>query len=221
MTAAQRRAPWSAVLFDLDGTVADSIELILHCFRHTIRTHYGTAPDEARWLASLGRPLRVQFAEFARSAEEADRLVETYVAHQRAVHDQFVRPYPGIDEMLAGLAGRGVKLGIVTSKRREMATRTLRVCGIERWFGILITPEDVLRPKPDAEPVLAALSGLGHPDRARVLMVGDAPVDVLAGRAAGVRTGAALWGPFPRRALEEAGADYFFEAPAAVLALEP
>jgi pyrophosphatase PpaX len=207
------------VLFDLDGTLADSVPLILRCYRHTLAAHGGREPDEAGWLASLGRPLRVQFGALARSEAELDALVETYVQFQRRVHDEMVRPFPGVPDVLDALAEGGVRLGIVTSKRREMTGRTLRVCGIASRFQAIITPDDVDQPKPDAAPVLAAVRQLGDPAPGRVLMVGDAPVDILAGRAAGVRTAAALWGPIPRAALEEAGPDFFVEEPGALLRL--
>jgi len=214
-------ASWHAVLFDLDGTLADSVGLILLCFRHTLRTHLALDPDDALWLQGLGQPLRVQFARFARSEAEVDAMIETYVCHQRGIHDDHVRPFPGVDAVLDRLGATGARLGIVTSKHREMALRTLRICGIESRFHTLITPEDVLRPKPDAEPVLAAMRALGDPAPDRVLMVGDAPVDILAGRGAGVRTAAALWGPFSRAALEPTRPDFWCENPEQLLELHP
>jgi pyrophosphatase PpaX len=208
-------------LFDLDGTLADSIELILRCYRHTIRTHLGTEPEDSAWLSGLGQPLHVQFGGFARSPGEIRAMVETYVGYQRTIHDQLVRPFPGVTGVLDRLIAAGVRTGIVTSKRREIAVRTLRVCGIESRFDTIVTPADVERPKPDPQPVRVALRALGDPDPRRVLLAGDAPVDILAGRAAGVRTAAALWGPFPRATLEAAQPDFLLEAIEELLALEP
>lgn len=219
--AGARPAAWSAVLFDLDGTLADSIELILRCYRHTIRTHLGGDPDDAAWLAGLGQPLHVQFADFARTPDEVQGMVDTYVGYQRTVHDRLVRPYPGVAAVLDRLTADGARIGVVTSKRREIALRTLGVCGLADRFDPIVTPEDVVRPKPDPEPIRFALRALGDPDPERVLMVGDAPVDILCGRAAGVRTAAALWGPFPRAALEDARPDALLDSIEDVLALQP
>lgn len=201
-------ARWDAVLFDLDGTLADTIGLILACYRHTMRTHLGRELEDALWIEGLGTPLDRQLAAFARSPDEAALMRETYRSYQLTVHDGMVRVYPGITEMVAELRRAGVRLGIVTSKLRAMATRTLRVCGLDGCFAAVITPEDVQAAKPDPEPVRAALAALGSPDPDRTLFVGDAPADVIAGRAAGVRTAAVLWGPFPAAVLETHGPDF-------------
>lgn len=211
--------PWAAVLFDLDGTLADSVGLILECYRHTMRVHLGTVPEDGRWLAGLGTPLAVQLAEFARSAEEVAAMVRTYVSHQRQVHDDMVRPYPGVRPVLDALAAAGVGLAVVTSKRHEMATRTMQRCGLAGLFAVVVTPDEVTRAKPDPAPVQAALAALGVGDPRQALFVGDAPVDIQAGRAAGARTAAALWGAFPRVVLEATAPDYLLAAPEAILDL--
>ena len=69
---------WAAVLFDLDGTLADTTELILRCYRHTMHVHLGHAPPDRRWTAGMGTPLREQLKEFARDAEEEARMADTY-----------------------------------------------------------------------------------------------------------------------------------------------
>ncbi|HET9983005.1 MAG TPA: HAD-IA family hydrolase [Longimicrobiales bacterium] len=202
---------WAAVLFDLDGTLIDSIELILRCYRHTMRTHLGAERDDGEWIRNMGRPLREQLALFARSVDEVEAMVETYVGLQAQIHDDLVRPYPGAAETLAALELLGVPVAIVTSKRERMTRRGLEHCGIARHFAVVVTPDDVRRAKPDPEPVLLALRRLGDPPPSRVLFVGDSPHDVAAGRAAGVRTAGALWGPFSREALVASGPDFLLE----------
>jgi pyrophosphatase PpaX len=216
-----RSGHWEALLFDLDGTLADSIELILHCYRYTMRTHLGHEPDDALWLAGIGTPLAMQLRAFARSPDELVAMQETYRVFQRTVHDDMVRPYPGVCETVDDLARRGMRMGVVTSKHREMTLRTLRVCGLEQHFEVIITPEDVTNGKPDPEPVHVALERLAVRSRANVLFVGDAPFDVMAGRAAGVRTAGALWGPFGHDGLRAAAPDYLLHAVADLLSLEP
>ncbi|MCI0435795.1 MAG: HAD-IA family hydrolase [Gemmatimonadetes bacterium] len=209
---------WEAVLFDLDGTLADSIGLILECYRHTMRTHFGRELGDERWLEGLGTPLDRQLAGFASSEVEAIAMRETYIVFQREVHDHMVRPFPGVVDLLADLLRAGCPLGLVTSKRREMTERTMRVCGIEAMFGVVITPERVRNGKPDPEPVLAAVHEL-NARAEHVLFVGDAPADLVAGRAAGVKTGAALWGPFPRDRLVAHAPDHLLETVGDVRAL--
>jgi pyrophosphatase PpaX len=200
------------VFFDLDGTLADTIELILRSYRHTMRTHLGEAPPDERWLATSGTPLREQLKDFARSAEEAEAMLETYTTFQRAVHDEMVRPCPGAHEVLGTLRERGARLAVVTSKRGAVARRTMEVCGIWEAVDLVVAAEDVVRGKPDPEPVHRALDALelgAHAER--VLFVGDSPFDLRAGRAAGTRTAAVSWGAFERDALEAERPDYFLE----------
>lgn len=219
---ASASSPWAAVLFDLDGTLADTVPLILRCYRHTMATHLGEALPDERWLATIGIPLAVQLEDFARSPEEAAAMRDTYVAFQRTVYDDMVCAFEGARGIMEELRHRGSRLGVVTSKGREMALRTLASCAMDDLVEVLITPDDVTRGKPDPEPVLLALDRLGLTDRpGEVVFVGDSPFDLRAGRAAGVRTAAALWGPFSRSALEPESPDWYVERLEALLELGP
>ena len=197
-------------LFDLDGTLLDSIELILASFRHTYEVHFGETRPESYWVNAIGKTLRQQFgelvAEMGRSPEAVDAMVETYREHNLRHHDAMVRAYPGAVETVRALEGRGVTLAIVTSKMRVGAERGLAVMGIADAFPVCVCADDVERGKPDPMPVHLALEKLGA--RAEdAVFIGDSPHDVEAGRRAGVRTAAASWGPYPEAALREAGPD--------------
>lgn len=212
---------WDAILFDLDGTLADSIRLILRCYRHTMLVHLGFEPPDELWLRGIGIPLDKQLAGFARSDGERLAMRETYRTFQDTIHDRMVQPYPGVVEGLSALAGRQLPLAVVTSKGREMAERTLRVCGLDEHFDAIVTADDVARGKPDPEPVFTALQRLGGRRPERVLFVGDAPMDVEAGRTAGVRTAAVAWGAFSLEALLPMHPDYVFNAFDEVLGIRP
>jgi pyrophosphatase PpaX len=208
-----RGGGWAAVLFDLDGTLADTVPLILECYRHTMRVHRGKALPDEPWLATIGTPLRDQLAAFATGPEEVLAMTETYVSRQLELHDGMVRPFPGALELLTELRARGVRTAVVTSKRRGMAARTLERCGLGDAYDALVGADDVVRAKPDPEPVRAALAllGLGEDERHRTVFVGDSPFDMRSGRGAGARTAAALWGPFARAVLEAENPDYWLE----------
>ena len=212
---------WEAVLFDLDGTLADTVPLILASFRHTMTVHRGEILPDRDWLQHVGRPLRDTVRHFARSEAEAASLLDTYLGFQREAHDRMVRPFDGVGSVVTRLVREGVALAIVTSKAREMTGRTLRSCGVERDFPVVITADDVERGKPDPEPVRRALDALGVPASKRVLFVGDSPHDVAAGRAAGVRTAAVTWGAFPVEGLEPEGPDFLIRRPEELLELRP
>lgn len=207
-----------AVLYDFDGTLADSTELIMRCYRHTMAVHLGRVPPDEEWLAGFGTPLEAQLARFARTEAEQLAMLQTYRAYQQQIHDTLLCPFPETLETVAELTRRGVALAIVTSKHRRSTLRGMELCGLLDYFRVVVTPEDVARAKPHPEPVLRALDALGvAPGEA--VFVGDSPHDVAAGRAAGTRTAGALWGPFPRAALEAERPDYLLAAPREVLCL--
>lgn len=217
-----RPRDWRAVLFDLDGTLADTVELILLSFRHTMRTHLGEAPPDVRFLETIGIPLPVQLGRFARSEAERGEMLRTYVAFQREAHDEMVRPYPGALAVVSSLRERGVPLGVVTSKARGIATRTLSTCGFDDHFDIVVCGDEVTRGKPHPEPVETAMRALrvaDDPDR--VVFVGDSTHDLRAGRLAGTRTAAVGWGPIARALLEEERPDYFLHRMEEVLDITP
>lgn len=191
-----------AVLFDLDGTLIDSIALIEHSYRHTLRTHVGEAQggdgfDRDEWLEGLGRPLAWQFQRWTKDPEEVRRWTETYRAFNNRHHDEWVRAYPGAVEAVRRLRERGVRLGVVTSKLAAGAQRGLARGGFDGLFDAVIGCDDVREPKPAAEPALLALARLDV-DASNAFMVGDSPHDIRCGRSAGTRTAAVAWGPFPR-----------------------
>lgn len=213
---------WKGVLFDLDGTLADTVELILTSYRHTMRTHLGDAPPDERWLSTMGTPLRDQLVAFARTPVEAAAMLETYTTFQRGVHDEMVRPFPGARELLGALSARGSRIGIVTSKREEVARRTLAVCGLDTHLETLVCAEHVRRGKPDPEAVRLALDALDLADCPHeTLFVGDSPFDLRAGRAAGTRTAAVCWGACTRAALVAESPDYVLERLEELLDLTP
>jgi pyrophosphatase PpaX len=189
-----------AVLFDLDGTLIDTIDLLLECARHTFEGRT-PAPTDEEWIAGLGTPLRKQFAAYTTSDEEIEALAQRYRAYQREHHDRLTNAYPGVLETLDELEQRGHPMGIVTSKSNEMMDRGLEWVGIMRHMRTRVGMDNAKRHKPDPHPVEVALEELGYsPDEA--LFLGDSPHDIASGNAAGVITVAALWGPFTREQLE-------------------
>jgi pyrophosphatase PpaX len=204
-----------AVLFDLDGTLIDSVPLIVASMRHAFEGH-ANAPTDADWVAMIGTPLEGMIRRWAADAADAERLKERYKQHQWAHHDAMVRPFPGVPELLAALSARGLPMAVVTSKMRASAERSLCHLGMDGHFRAVVGLEATRRHKPDPEPVRHALAELGT-DPAGAAFVGDSPHDVRAGNAAGVATVAGLWGPFDRAALAESRPAAFAGTPADVL----
>jgi pyrophosphatase PpaX len=139
-------------------------------------------------------------------------MAATYREYHHAHHDELLKQYPGVVEPVRALKERGVKLGVVTSKMPWSTRRGLELCGFDGMFDALVTAQDVEKHKPDPEPVLRALEILQS--RAdETVFVGDSPHDMAAGRGAGVKTAAVLWGPFSRAALEPYAPDYWLQEP--------
>lgn len=194
-----------AVLFDLDGTVIDTTELIRQSFRYTCQKVLGKQLPDEELLANVGRPLEVQMRLL--SPDHADELVRVYREHNHRHHDELVRPLAGIEEILEQLRQSGVKTGIVTSKSRWLAERGLKICRLERFFDCMVAADDVENAKPAAEPVLRCLEKLGVSNE-NAVYVGDSPYDIEAGRNAGVITVAICTGPFSREKLAAAKPDF-------------
>jgi pyrophosphatase PpaX len=204
----------STFLFDLDGTIIDSIELILRSYRHTIalhRSHEPMPPDDM-WIQGLGTPLWAQFGQITEDKDEIEAMVQTYRTYNLTHHDALVRPYEGVVDEIRRLKNSGKRLGVVTSKLRDGAMRGLRVSGLDDSFDVVIGCDDVTRSKPHPEPVLKAVAELGVKPTETVF-VGDSRHDMESGRSAGVKTAAVLWGPFDRAHLEDLSPDYWLEKP--------
>ena len=206
-------------LFDLDGTLIDSVELIRRTFRHTLEVHRGTHPGEELWLKGLGQPLWDQFQAYTTDQAEIDAMIATYRAYNTAHHDALVRQYAGMEEVIRSLRQRGKRLGVVTSKMQKGTQQGLALCGLGGQFDTVVAADDTQRHKPHPEPVYLALERLGA-DAASTVFIGDSTHDLAAGRAAGVRTGAAMWGPFSREELAKHEPDYWLRTPSEITMLK-
>jgi pyrophosphatase PpaX len=188
-------------LFDLDGTLVDSVELIVNSARYAFVKLERDCPSDEEWLTGLGIPLVTMFRRYAKDEADTAALIAAYREYQLAHHDRLIRCYDGIVETVSALRQRGHEIGIVTSKSEYLALRALNQVGLSRHIDTIVGCDGSSRHKPDPEPVLIALRRLGYAG-SEAIFVGDSIHDMLAGNAAGVRTAAALWGPFKRSDLE-------------------
>ena len=189
-----------ALLFDLDGTLIDSVAFLLSAVRHAFRDRRDRVPTEAEWIAGIGTPLVAQLRQWCRDDDDLATLVAEYRAYQHAHLDRETRCFPGVRDALVELHRRGHPMALVTSKGDEIARRSLDVVELTPLFDTIVGADSCERHQPDPEPVRVALARLGRPaDEA--IFVGDSPHDVASGNAAGVATAAVLWGPFSRAEL--------------------
>lgn len=207
----------TTALFDIDGTLADTSTLIRDAVTQVLRED-GILPTEEQMRMGWSLTALDRMRLWARSEAHAAALTARYHERYLALHDALLRPYPGMAETLATLAGRQIAMGVVTSKVRATAVRTLTALALQRHFGVLICEEDSPVPKPDPAPLLLAAARLGATPAA-TLMVGDSDADVRAGAAAGMRTVGALWGTVDPDALRAGAPTWILSQPTDLLAL--
>ncbi len=196
-----------AVLFDLDGTLIDTVPHILASFRHATAEVLGAALPDDVLLMHVGVPLARQMRFFTDDEEVAEALLAAYRRYNHATHDEMARLYDGTAETLSALHARGIPLGVVTSKSTRMAIRGIELFDLGRFFSVVVTADDVTLHKPDPYPVLHAAHLIGEAPEA-CLYVGDSPHDIQSGRDAGALTAAAPWGVATAERLLEAGPDF-------------
>lgn len=184
---------YKGIMFDLDGTLLDTVDLIVKSFQHTMAAHMNRPADLALVKAHFGKPLRTALAEMGPNVEE---MARTYREYNLAHHDELAKIFTGVAEVVRQLYDGGVLLTVVTSKTRPGAARGLRLFDLEKYFRVVIGQEDCDRHKPDPQPVLKALAALGLPPE-DCLMVGDSPHDIASAHAAGLRAAAVRWSEVP------------------------
>ncbi|MHB8919121.1 MAG: HAD family hydrolase [Desulfocucumaceae bacterium] len=181
----------STVLFDLDGTLTDSLPLIRHTYFSVfteLDIPWGN-DDVMRWI---GRPLK-DIAEHFAGQERAEFFVERYQHHYHRDHDHYMGVFPGTMEMLKHLKETGIGTGVVTSKGRPGTMRTVEFTGIGEYLDAIVTAHDVERHKPLPDPVFKALDMMGA-RAAEAFFIGDSHFDLEAGKSAGVRVLGVSWG---------------------------
>lgn len=181
----------TTVLFDLDGTIIDTNELIIQSFLHTLEGETDSPFSREAIIPHMGFPLLEQLRFFT-GRPEVDELAVKYRQFNLTKHDGLVAEFPHVGEVLSELARRSVRMGVVTNKMRLTSEMGLRKCGLAAYMETIVTIDDVERGKPEPDPVLVALERMGVTPQ-ETLMVGDSQYDIVAGQKAGVHTAGVAW----------------------------
>lgn len=214
------------LVLDLDGTLVDSLPHLFRAFREAVRPFVRRPPTDAEIVATFGPAER---GCLARLLSNADLAPPDALAHLDEAHATFLRLYqhdhatsvqlfPGMDQVLRVAEEEGWQLAVFTGKGRPSALYTLEQLGLLRRIAVVISSDDVARHKPAPDGILAILRHC-QAAPATALVVGDAPADIQAGKAAGCATAAALWGAFSRADLLAAGPDYVLHQPTDLIPL--
>jgi pyrophosphatase PpaX len=184
---------FDTVVFDFDGTLADTLPMIYRAFDEVLLPRIGRTIDPAELRSRFGPPDQTILGHYL---EEADRdaAFADYLAIYERDHADHVRVFDRTHDLLDACRAAGMRIGVMTGKSRVTALISFRELQLEGLIDVLVAGDDVERPKPHPEGVLAALEQLGHGAADRGVMVGDSFADVMAGRGAGLTTIGVTWG---------------------------
>jgi pyrophosphatase PpaX len=182
---------WPVVLFDLDGTLANSLDVIVASYGHAFATVSGRKISGADALPWIGQTLAQTFTR--EDAAHADALEAAYRAYNEAHIDDMITGYPGLPQLVDDLNAAGVRTGVVTAKRTDIALRTMALAGLDGKIELVGAMEHTSAHKPDPAPLLAACAALGV-EPTTACYVGDAIFDIQAAHAAGMAGVAVTWG---------------------------
>ena len=197
-----------ALLFDFDGTLLNTNDLILDTFMHVLNERFPGKYTREDCLKFIGPSLQETFD--VETPGETETMIANYQAFNMAHHDELAKSYDGVVETLEQLHAMGIRMAIVSTKKRFSLARGMKLMGIEHLFEVVVGFDDVEHEKPHPEPVLLALSQLGV-DKEDALMIGDNYHDILAGQNAGVKTAGVAWSVKGADYLRTFNPDYMLE----------
>ncbi|HHT62543.1 MAG: HAD family hydrolase [Bacillota bacterium] len=184
----------NTILFDLDGTIADTLPLIKKTYARVFEEmNIPWGNDDV--MKMIGLPLR-DIGRIMAGMGKEDEFFNNYQKQYRLLHHNYIKAFPGIKDMLHQLNDMDFSLGIVTSKSKTGADLTLSSVNLDKFFSIIVTVDDTDKHKPNPEPVLYAMKKLGKTPQESAY-VGDSPFDIESGNRAGVTTIAVGWGMAP------------------------
>ncbi|MFD0827064.1 pyrophosphatase PpaX [Neobacillus sp. M.A.Huq-85] len=206
----------TTLLFDLDGTLIDTNELIIATYLHTLEKYYPNKYKREDVLPFMGPTLHEAFSTV--DPDRVEEMILEYRTYNLANHDLLVKEFPNVLETIGTLKEKGYKLGVVTTKRHDTSLKGLRLMKLEQYFDVVVAMDHVTKVKPDPEPILKALEQLNSQPE-ETIMVGDNFHDILAGKNAGTKTAGVAWTIKGRDYLAKYEPDYMLENMADLLTI--
>lgn len=197
-----------ALLFDFDGTLLNTNDLIIQTFMHVLEERFPGQYSPQDCIKFIGPSLKETFEQI--TPNEVDQMIFNYRKWNHQHHDELVTEFEGVKETLQQLDDLGIRMVIVSTKQRETIKRGLQLMDAERFFEFYIGIEDVEHVKPNPEPVLKAIEKLGV-SKEDVLMIGDNYHDIEAGKNAGVKTAGVAWSIKGEEFLKQFNPDYMLQ----------
>ena len=200
------------IIFDFDGTLADTNQIIIDSWQHTFKTRTGEEGDLNYIMKTFGQPLYTAMDE-AFPEHDLEETVGIYRDFQKTVFRSTIKAFPGIIELVRGLKEKGYKIGIVTARLRDSTMEGLEVFGILDCIDEIVTVEDTANHKPHPEPAIICIERLGSKPENSV-MVGDSINDIGCGNNAGMETVMVGWSAAAKHQFgedDEYAPDYIIE----------
>lgn len=201
------------VIFDLDGTLTQTNELIFATFNHVAKKYTDREYTPTEIVSMFGPPEEIAIQKIVGEDRVAEAM-EDFHEFYRASHHKMASAYDGIPDVLEFLRTKGVLLAVFTGKGKKSALTTLRELGILKYFDIVVTGNDVRSFKPSGDGILRILSKF-QVEAEDTLMVGDAVSDIKAAREAGVRVAAVVWDSYGKKEVLKLDPDFLFDDVAA------
>ncbi len=205
----QNRTDYKCIIFDMDGTLTQTNQLIYDAFNHIAEKYLQKRLTPQEIVAYFGPPERGAVENMI-GPEHIEEAMAEYYAFYNDKHSALASLYPGIIDILKFLHSKDVLVALFTGKGRTTTDITLEQFEIERYFDITITGDDVGEFKPSGDGIRRILSRFGLAPN-EVLMVGDAVADVLAAREVGSDIASVVWDSYGKHDVLKLNADYVFD----------
>lgn len=206
-----------AILFDFDGTLCDTISLIVESYQHMYNKFNKRKHTAEEIIAGIGLPLEVVIGD--EYPDEMQEMLACYLEYNESITTTHFGVFLGIVPMLQKLKAMKIPMGIVTAKRYDNMTKALRISELEQYFDCIVTKFDTEKHKPHPDPLLFGMEKLGFEDPQKVLYVGDAVFDVQAAKNGGFQSAIVGWTQSDKEVLEKENPDYWIETPEKLISL--
>ena len=173
------------VLFDLDGTLIQSTEIIMNSFRETFKKYFNNVDVESVITEFLGQTLSETFGKYTNDNHDINEIIRFYRETSENMIKENLKEYPNAKNTLNGLRQMNIKIGVVTSKMKDVAMQHLEKTGLSKYIEFLVGYEDVEKHKPDPEPINKALNYFNIRNE-NVIYIGDHENDIISAKKANI-----------------------------------
>ncbi|MFN4111387.1 MAG: HAD family hydrolase [Ignavibacteria bacterium] len=187
---------YKGIIFDIDGTLTSTNELIFATFNHIAQKYEGRTYSEQEIISMFG-PTEDVILKEKFNGEKFKEVYEEYYKFYRENHPRMADLYPGIVDILKELKQKRICTSIFTGKGRKTTEITLEILGIKNFFDMIVTGDDVINHKPSPEGILKFLKEFNL-KKDEVLMVGDSIADIMAANEAGIDIASVVWDSYAK-----------------------